>query len=91
MSIHEIFDTKTRDHLNSFMSSFTGKMLGSMIDLVVKAVNSAEYDNVERNEAASIRFPNEASTKELFHYGQIVDAKQFQSYDYGDQNQAHYG
>jgi len=70
MSIHEIFYSGYRNEWNTFMSSFTGKMLGSMKDLIVKALgSSASYNNEERGIVASNRFPNEASTKELFHYG----------------------
>jgi hypothetical protein len=51
------------------MDSFTGKMLSGMKDLISKAVSSGSYTNEIRDIAASCRFPNEASTKELFHYG----------------------
>lgn len=69
MSIYELFDTSTRNKLNAFMDSFTGKMLSSISHLISKAVSSTTYSNPVRSEAASNRFPNEASTKEVFHYG----------------------
>jgi len=69
MSVHEVFDSHTRDKWNGFLGSFAGKILKGMKDLISKAVSSGNYTDKKREAAASCRFPNEASTKELFHYG----------------------
>ena len=92
MSIHEIFDNHDRKKWTGFMNSITGRILNGFKNIISKAVSSGEYTDPQRELAASCRFPNEASTKELFHYGQIIDDKRLQEYDYGKAaNQKKYG
>ena len=77
MSVYEVWDTESRNKYNAFMDSFTGKTLSSIGHLISDAVSSAEYSDPVRSKASSNRFPNEASTKEIFHYGQIIKDKRF--------------
>ena len=74
-NVHEIFDNQDRDKWTGFMNSITGKILKGFKNLISKAVSSGDYTDPVRELAASCRFPNEASIKELFHYGQIIDQK----------------
>ena len=73
---------------NSIADSTVGKLFSSMSQVISNAVRSTNpvYENQERNKAASCRFPNEASTKEFYHYSQIVRSGNFQEYDYGSDN-----
>lgn len=59
--------------------SVAGRLFKSMSSVVESAVRSKNpaYENQERNKAASCRFPNEASTKEFYHYGQLVESGNF--------------
>lgn len=77
MSIHDLFDN-TKNKMTGFMNSIVGKILIGFKNIISKAVSSSDYSDKTRELAASCRFPNEASTKELFHYGQIIDAKRLQ-------------
>lgn len=77
MSIHDIFDKKDREKWTGFMDSITGKIFKGFKNIFKKAVSSGEFTDPERELAASCRFPNEASIKELFHFGQIIDSQRF--------------
>lgn len=74
MSIYNMFSTNEVNTWNSISDSMAGKLFKSMSSVVSNAVRSSNpvYENQERNKAASCRFPNEASTKEFYHYGQLV-------------------
>lgn len=94
MSVYKMFDTNTVNNYNSMSNSMVGRLFKTMSSVMEKAVRSTNpvYENQERNKAASCRFPNEASTKEFYHYGQLVKSGNFQEYDYGStKNQQMYG
>jgi hypothetical protein len=70
MSVYDMFGTKTVNMWNSVCDSTVGKLFGSLLTVLENAVRSTNpvYENQDRNKAASCRFPNEASTKEFYHY-----------------------
>ena len=76
MSIHELFDENQTLLYKNYMDSFTGKMLTSWKDMIVNYVTGdPEYCREKRVEVPSNRFPNEASTREIYHSSQIVAAE----------------
>jgi len=79
MSIYKMFDTKEVNGYNSISDSVVGKLFKSMSSVISNAVRSKNpvYDNQERLKAGSCRFPNEASTKEFYHYGQLITSGNF--------------
>jgi hypothetical protein len=60
------------------------RLIDDITSELEEIVNSPQYTRSERNEAASCRNPNMASTKEFYHFGQIMCAENFVHYNYGD-------
>lgn len=79
MGVYNMFSTNTVNTFNSMSDSVVGRLFKSMSSVVENLVKSSNpnYENQERNKAASCRFPNEASTKEFYHYGQLVHSGNF--------------
>ena len=79
VSVYNMFPTNLVNSFNSLTDSLAGRLFKSMSSVLSNAVRSSNpvYENQERNKAASCRFPNEASTKEFYHYGQLVETGNF--------------
>ena len=82
---HHVFDEKFRNDFNEFGISDVGQFLqfNDLLMLLITPVLSGAYTEPERIQAIRNRFPNEASTKEIFHYAQLMNSGKFQEYDYG--------
>jgi len=79
VSVYNMFPTNLVNTLNSIGGSVAGRLFKSMSRVIENATSSSNpvYENQERVKAASCRFPNEASTKEFYHYGQLVKSGNF--------------
>lgn len=65
---------------------------GAFVEWFLNAVGgSSEYENAKWSDIAGSWGPARASTKELFHYGQMIKSDTFQMYDYGSDNMSMYG
>ena len=53
--------------------------------------SGSPYNNEKWQQVAGSWSPAKASTKQLWHYGQMMHTGKFQEFDYGDDNISHYG
>jgi len=85
LGLHHLWDDDMRTNLNDFGQTPFAHLVGfnDIILFLVSNLESTAYSSKERGKVIRNRFPNTCSTKELFHYGQIVGAGKFQEYDYG--------
>ena len=85
LGLHHLWDADMRTKLNDFGQTPFAQLVGfnDLILFLISNLESTAYSSKERVRVIRNRFPNECSTKELFHYGQIVSAGKFQEYDYG--------
>jgi len=85
LGLHHLWDETMRTNLNDFGQTPFAQLVGfnDMILFLISNLESTKYSSKERVAVIRNRFPNECSTKELFQYGQIVEAGRFQEYDYG--------
>lgn len=85
LGLHHLWDDDMRTNLNDFGQTPFAQLVGfnDVILFLISNLESTAYSSKERVAVIRNRFPNTCSTKELFHYGQIVGAKKFQEYDYG--------
>lgn len=69
---YHVFDEKQRNNLNNFGISPFGEFLGfnKLVMYIISITGMpSQYTEEERIVVMRNRFPNEAATKELFHYG----------------------
>ena len=85
LGLHHLWDHDMRSNLNDFGQTPFAQLVGfnDIILFLISNLESTQFSSKERVAVIRNRFPNECSTKELFHYGQIVGAGKFQEYDYG--------
>ena len=79
LGLHHLWDDEMRNNLNEFGTTPFAQLVGfnDIILFLISNLESTAYSSKERVAVIRNRFPNKCSTRELFHYGQIVKAGKF--------------
>ena len=79
LGLHHLWDDEMRKNLNDFGQTPFAQLVefNDIVLFLVSNLESTKYSSKERVAVIRNRFPNKCSTRELFHYGQIVNAGKF--------------